>query len=230
MFEHVFLTDLLHPHSTGTCWRHTAAPWKTWTQPSPPPRCCPHRIRRSRHSYRIQREERREYIYSAHQWNSPSTSEIPGNKDFGFSGISHVRLRAEFWVLQNRVYLTKEDVCTSKINENILITCQRWNLLVETVDYFSDCFIFLRFDKFLVTHMYPPQLALLRLKWGTMVTSASEEILQLTLSSCKLSCPWDGWHSPLLYTRPGRNEYSSSQHLKDMFLHFFRSPVCSWGQ
>ena len=27
--------------------------------------------------------------------------------------------------------------------------------------------------------MYPPQLALLRLKWGTMVTSASEEILQL---------------------------------------------------
>jgi hypothetical protein len=142
-------------------------------------------------------------------------------------------LRAEFWVLQNRVYLTKEDVCTSKINENILITCQRWNLLVETVDYFSDCFIFLRFDKFLVTHMYPPQLALLRLKWGT--NCATNGHLGFgrnltTLSSSKLPCPWDGWHSPLLYTRPGRNEYSSSQHLKDMFLHFFRSPVCSWGQ
>ena len=46
--------------------------------------------------FREKKEERREYIYSAHQWNSPSTSEIPGNKDFGFSGISHVRLRAEF--------------------------------------------------------------------------------------------------------------------------------------
>ena len=113
-----------HLHCTVTCWRLTAAPWKTWTRPSPPPRCCPHRIRRSGHSYRIQREEEEEKrkLYSVHQWSSPGSVEIPhksihGNKDFGFSGISHVRLRAEFWVLQTRVYLTKENVHIKEIRE-----------------------------------------------------------------------------------------------------------------
>ena len=67
------------------------------------------------------KKKRREYLYSVHQWNSPSSVEIPYrsshcNKDFGFSGISHVRLRAEFWVLQTRVYLTK-DVHIKEIRE-----------------------------------------------------------------------------------------------------------------
>ena len=69
------------------------------------------------------------------------------------------------------------------------------------------------------------------------LTLASEELQKHYNSKSKLSCPWGGRHSPLLYTEPGQNNYFSSQHPKDIFFTrsseasvFLRTVVHFWSQ
>ena len=123
--KYFFSPDLLHRHSTVTCWRHMAVRWKTWTRQSrPAPRCRsppgppgppgpstgptsppsrrrPRDFGRSGHSYRIQREGRKEKIYSVYiNVDFPRDFlqiESYCNKDFGFSGISY-EMRLTSWV------------------------------------------------------------------------------------------------------------------------------------
>lgn len=89
--------------------------------------------------------------------------------------------------------------------------------------FFFRLFIFLRFDKFLVTHVpkNPSREGLAQLHSDPKITLDSQKLQK----NYVVQCTWESRDSPLLYVNPDSDEHLSWHLLKDMLFQFLGSQI-----